>query len=286
MTDTDLKGKVQAWLKRQGYPLELRVAAAFQRAGFHVQQGSYFEDPETMDPGSGQPVVRELDVRAWTEFTLRYPDSPRLESVIVEFAIQCKAAPAPWVAFLPVQASRPDILEYPATAQPQSEDFRLAMSCSDWSAIQHALRVEWPFAYSLTTAHLDSKEDHGRKDSGYEALITAAKASWASVAAVQRGLCLKMSIPMVVTSGALLTGALEGDEVRVNDAESCLVGFEYVFPVRLAPQGIATYVRVTTAKGLPAAAAQCAQIAAAVKSAFEAATTKILGHLDGQRAAR
>lgn len=76
---TDLTARVADWLDQQGYPLEMRTAAAFQ-AAFNVTQSLSYVDPE-----SGKE--RELDLVAWA-------------SGILELAVECKSSPAkPWIVF-------------------------------------------------------------------------------------------------------------------------------------------------------------------------------------------
>lgn len=57
MTKDDLPTSVADWMGKQGYPLEMRVAAAFLKAGLRIIQADYYEDPDTKTP-------REIDVLA------------------------------------------------------------------------------------------------------------------------------------------------------------------------------------------------------------------------------
>jgi hypothetical protein len=53
----DLEGRIKAWLEKQGYPFEMRVAREFKRAGFMVETSTYYKDAE----GS---KFREIDIVA------------------------------------------------------------------------------------------------------------------------------------------------------------------------------------------------------------------------------
>ena len=53
----DLSSKVEEWVNKQGYPFEMRVAAAFRKAGFGITQSDYYTDTET-------GTAREIDVVA------------------------------------------------------------------------------------------------------------------------------------------------------------------------------------------------------------------------------
>ncbi|ASZ14131.1 hypothetical protein KTO58_03345 [Chitinophaga pendula] len=55
--EVDLKNKVKEWLDKQGYPLEMYVAAAFQESGFKIAQSVMYVDPDSKTP-------REVDLVA------------------------------------------------------------------------------------------------------------------------------------------------------------------------------------------------------------------------------
>lgn len=77
---------VEAWLERQGYPLEYRVARLLRAEGsLEVEQGRYWVD---VDPIAGRKA-RELDVVG----TLRG------SKAMVHLVIECKHIPEPWVIF-------------------------------------------------------------------------------------------------------------------------------------------------------------------------------------------
>lgn len=52
-----LPERLAEWLSSQGYPLEMRVAAALKDAGFNTVLSNHYSDPETNTP-------REIDVVA------------------------------------------------------------------------------------------------------------------------------------------------------------------------------------------------------------------------------
>lgn len=81
----DLQASVQEWLEAQGYPLEMRTAAAFRLAGFRAVQGVYYQDPET-------DAWREIDVVA---------DIPEVyRSARIVFVAECKSSrDKPWLLF-------------------------------------------------------------------------------------------------------------------------------------------------------------------------------------------
>ncbi len=82
--------KLIEWLEKQGYPLEMTVAQAFQNSNYHVTMSSFYKDYETDQP-------REIDVTAQRMSSIDKP-------VALQFSchIECKLArEKPWVIFVP-----------------------------------------------------------------------------------------------------------------------------------------------------------------------------------------
>jgi hypothetical protein len=75
---------VRQWLEGEGFPLEMRVAAAFRKTGFDVRQSSLYADPE-----SGKN--REIDVIA--------ADPDYIGIVEIHFVVECKSSKKPWVLY-------------------------------------------------------------------------------------------------------------------------------------------------------------------------------------------
>lgn len=73
---------IRKWLEGEGFPLEMRTAAAFRSAGFEVRQSSFYVDAES---GKG----REIDVVA--------TDPDTLGLVQIHVVIECKSGKTPWV---------------------------------------------------------------------------------------------------------------------------------------------------------------------------------------------
>jgi hypothetical protein len=84
----DLPEKLNDWLRREGYPFEMRVAQSFRKAGFHITQSDYYTDPETNTP-------REIDVVATAQRSTK-------DNLIfrIMFLIECKSSTdKPWLLF-------------------------------------------------------------------------------------------------------------------------------------------------------------------------------------------
>lgn len=81
----ELPGKIAKWLRVQGYPLEMTVAATLRREKFYTNQGFYYSDPETN-------TSREIDIIATKMVTFGL--------LQVQFVIECKSSlDKPWVLF-------------------------------------------------------------------------------------------------------------------------------------------------------------------------------------------
>jgi len=79
--------RIQGWLETQGYPLEFKVAAAFQAAGMATRQGFFVREV------NGQSA-REVDVIA------RIRSKTENSNVSVTFVVECKwSRDKPWVIF-------------------------------------------------------------------------------------------------------------------------------------------------------------------------------------------
>lgn len=79
---TDLASRIQEWLAKTGYPLEMQSATKFREAGYEVRQATMFTDPS-----SGN--ARDIDVHAFKSNA--YGDAS------VSIVVECKKSDKPWV---------------------------------------------------------------------------------------------------------------------------------------------------------------------------------------------
>lgn len=84
MDETKERAGVDAWLASTGYPVESAAAQALERAGFEVDLGRLYRDPDT-------GIRREIDIAARTR--LMYDVEPQRVRLVVE----CKYLEKPWV---------------------------------------------------------------------------------------------------------------------------------------------------------------------------------------------
>lgn len=274
-----LDQKVLEWLEKQGYPLEMAVAKAFQDAGMHVDQSVYYRDPETDTP-------REIDVVAgWEdgEFADYFMFS-------CQFCIECKKSKYPWVVFS-------------ATSRVQSNLFFRSWICSrigkDVQAYLPAQAgsdhpfYKWgrQFGTGVTTALRPG--DQSNSDAPYKALMGATKAAFAFAEQSDsrkwegraqpsgRVLFGAMAQPVVVLDGKLLEARLdESGEIKVNEVDESIVLFRYPFSTDTA-NGVA--VRIITIEKLDDFASRAADIENAITDSVEAQEKAYHEHYKPQR---
>jgi hypothetical protein len=81
----ELPSKINDWLEKEGYPLEMRVAYSIRKhSNLSVGQGWFYEDAE-----SGRS--REIDVICTA--------SDPMQTAEINFVFECKATKKPWVLF-------------------------------------------------------------------------------------------------------------------------------------------------------------------------------------------
>ena len=156
-----LEDNLKAWLTESGFPLEMRVAATWEAAGFGISQGVYFVDPETS-------TARETDVLAAKE---NFVGAGALTFIVV---VECKGGPdGAWILFprsggpIPartrvvrlgtIRANRPYLSRIARRADVQAHP-AFASSRQPAYGLVHALRDKKP-------------------DLAYAALMSVAKAS-------------------------------------------------------------------------------------------------------------
>ena len=194
MVDEEFHERVAEWLRSEGYPLEMQVAAAFRKSGFQTIQSEFYDDPDT-----GKP--REVDVHA----SMQREIAGTL--VRVSFSVECKVSrDKPWVLFSTGDA----LLADPATvaqraATPLGQRFLYGLA---WQkAIQRLPLFALPArpSYGLAQAF-------GGADRAYEAVMSAAKAAAVSVRedANWHRLC-EIVFPLVVLDGRLFEAFLAED---------------------------------------------------------------------------
>lgn len=214
-----IKG-VRGWLEKRGYPLEMRVARAFESSKFVVAQSHYYTR-------NNQPL-RELDVVVWS-----LPKVPELGAhtiVDIVCVIECKSQPLTWVAF--TKPWRSNGRRIPSHALLVSEFANKGLL-----AIEHSttppklLGFGERAAHAVVTAVLDRTEKQdkrieGRGDDGgelaYETLAKVVDGAFSfdeEVIRVDgRNRVFRIVLPIVVVTGPLVE-CWHGEEGEMCIAE-------------------------------------------------------------------
>lgn len=156
----DLPTKLTEWVKTEGFPFEMRVARAFQKAGFIVVQSDYYDDPETKNR-------REIDVVAMVHA------SYKRVVLRVEFVIECKSSKdKPWILFRADQ-EEPESPAWVANRCGSPMGRKVLYDLAHNKALQTLalFRLRTPTGYGLKQAF--SKE----RDVAYSAMSTIGNAS-------------------------------------------------------------------------------------------------------------
>ncbi len=209
MSVGDLTEKVQKWLTSSGYPLEMKVAVAFQKAGFRVFQSDSYSDPDTNEN-------REIDVFAFDTF--------ENDDFVVRlhFIIECKvSSQKPWVMFLSHShgVAKPAYVSQ-QTANGLGRSFLRAISQTNEAQRIPLLSNAQPMAYGMTEA----LGGDGNSNC-YKAITSATKAAISSAKRTSGQISfdnyLNVYLPVIVLDGHLFQALpdLEHNEPRVIPVE-------------------------------------------------------------------
>ena len=219
----NLKDKVTDWLRKQGYPLEMRAAAALQAAGFRVTISDFYHDVEL-------DKRREIDITAMLKSA-----EGRSTSLQVALCVECKlSAEKPWVVFM---SDTQDDYWFPP--------FHLLTSELYYHFLCHALEETafsrtvsaLPLMQSRLMGHGISQALRGNEgaDIPYQACMGAVKSAIAIVAGTNRRdkeieerldlpyLCC-IAFPVVVIGSPLFEAYLAPNgEIRLEEVEESVV---------------------------------------------------------------
>ncbi len=162
MTDS-IESNIKDWLKKQGYPLEMRVASAFQEQGFSITQSDYFRDPES-------DKYREIDVIASIG---TFADEERHILFNISFVVECKNSnEKPWLLFQGLSEGLSIGTEI--ALRQANEPGRVAlleMSLQEDMKTNELFKLPSRLSYGITRAFGD------KADVPYEAVLATCKAT-------------------------------------------------------------------------------------------------------------
>ncbi len=204
-----LKKRVSEWIQQQGYPLEMQVAGAFQKADFHVRLSDVYHD---FDTGKS----REIDVTA-----VRFSSLDEPASLQICWCIECKHSPEkPWVVFVS-EAQRERVLPFELICSDIYQTFLFEAMQQDTlrsELLGIDLLKAGPICHGIARAFAPEE------DVPFKAAMSAAKSAFARVLRVdelnkQRGpgapffCCL--GFPLIVIDARLFECSLGPDETPI-----------------------------------------------------------------------
>lgn len=254
---------VREWLEGQGFPLEMRAAAAFRAAGFEVRQASHYLDPEN-------GTSREIDVLA--------TDPDFLGIVGIHFAIECKSSKKPWVLLTSPHtlSGYNRLFAFGVLSEKAlhafAERFRDFIGTVPW------LRKDGPAGYSFRQALGE------RADIAFSAAVSVAKACEYLIRPTDKQYAapLGFAFPVIVVDTPLIACSLDDDSgLRLTEIEQG----EFLFFARL-PRQFGSCIRVVTARALSGFALEAKQTAERLRAALKPEEDSVVAswHSDDRKA--
>jgi hypothetical protein len=197
-----LKDKIEDWLAKGGYPLEMQVCDAFSRNGFEVAPSDFYLDSQT-------GITREIDLVAslttdyhgfWVSFT---------------YVVECKNSPdKPWVAF----ENSNFTIDHGTTYlnQPSNKLGKIILGIISQKHKHVFKNLFFPsniVAYSLVSA-LGSENDHA-----FKAMYSVTKATSHRINGTydrENPKC-EIFIPLIVLGANLFSAKLIHEKVELNE---------------------------------------------------------------------
>jgi hypothetical protein len=214
---------VREWLEGEGFPLEMRVAAAFRKTGFDVRQSSFYMDPES---GKG----REIDVIA--------TDPDYIGLVEIHFVVECKSSKKSWVLLTSedVLSNYNRLFALSILSKDVVESF--ANRVGELMDLLPWLRKSSRSGYALRHAFA------GSHDFAYSAAMSVAKACESLVRPLDTRYIAPfiLAFPVIVIDTPLFECTLQSDRQLQLDAVS---QGEFLFVARL-PNRFGSCIRVVT----------------------------------------
>ncbi len=242
--------KIREWLDSQGFPLEMKAAAAFRAAGFEVRQSSFYTDPETNKN-------REIDLVAL--------DPDDLGIVNIQFILECKAGKNPWVLL----CSRDALRNYNrlfafAALSKTARHILIDHIEGDFDAF--SARIPWIKKEELSGYSL--RRAHSEKDTAFEAAVGVAKACNAFIQGKQEVDWIAFAFPVIVIEGPLVRCWLDGNgDVQLDEASEGELLFGHDF---------GACIRVVTASYLSAFAMEAKRVADRLRSELRSDADQIV----------
>jgi hypothetical protein len=227
---SELRNKVEEWIRRSGFSLEMSVAETLQSVGFSAVQAEFFKDPVT-------GAFRETDLVA---FDIGVGNEV---SLTFEIVCECKSCDHPWVLF---SSTRDIPRSLAVTRRAATKTGAIALTAlSHEKNVTRGLPFGLPKAlgYTITTAALGNKKPP--RDTAYDAIASVSAATVALIASDNAAGDATIAWPLVVLRGRLFEAILSADSrVLVEEVDRGVLGWRN--PV-IAPH---SFIQVVTEPAL------------------------------------
>jgi len=251
--------KVKEWLEKQGYPLEMRVAAAFREAGFDVRQSTYYIDPETSK-------AREIDVQAVSVTIIGYLD--------IRFFVECKSGDKPWLLLCSDDTLR-GFNRLRAFCGMSEDARKYFATLENWDRLKNTL--PWLTKEGVVGAYSMRQAFSGDLDAAYTAAMNVCKACHNHVGnETSRTANLHFAFPVIVVDQPLIRCMLASDgQIELKEVEQG----EFLF----TGHPLYTCIRVTTLAHLAAFAKEAMGVVRVLQEELQHEDRRLLDNLKGVR---
>lgn len=215
-----INDNILEWLKKKGFPFELKCARTLVEHGFRIQHSVHYMDQEAQN-------YREIDLIAFKSFPI---DDFYFNLTIV---IECKTSDVPWIVFSNNPGySQSDLLRNMLISD-NGKSLLSGLDVNDTNSFTFSLLKEELVGFNF----VQMRENNKDKDHAYEALIQSSKASTALVQQSNESkfkFC-NVYIPIVIVDKNLFSvfDEQENFELQTEEIKYCKFGKRYAFDERL-----------------------------------------------------
>jgi len=200
----DIIEKLEAWIEKGGFPLEMKVSNAFIKAGFEVAQSVYYMDIES-------DKYRETDIIA-----SKYKQVNGIW-VNLTFVVECKSSlDKPWVILINKGLKNQSSGGLPTYITHNGIKFLKATSLKEDYKSDLLFKNDRSIGYSMQTAF------NSGKDKSYEAIQSVTKACeyFLQECNKKRKNQCNFYFPVIIVDGKLFNAALtENGEMEIEKVE-------------------------------------------------------------------
>jgi hypothetical protein len=195
----NLRQKVQDWLHRQGYPLEMRAARAFKKRRWHLHHSRRYTDPFT-------GKEREVDLIAFNDVNGAL--------VAGHAVVECKWSPdKPWVLFAAATRALTSVGHFHSTPMTEAAKRMTEVLVND-DMPGFPLFADREEGYMLVQARLSqgAGKDDGALDAAHTATLAAMTAADFTAARMSEATNYAIVyVPTIVVDGELYRCSLDDD---------------------------------------------------------------------------